>query len=98
MRSALAILLLSAAPAFATGLAVEVEGEANGTIQIDLLEDVAPAHVKQITTLAEQGAYDGVAFHRVIDGFMAQTGDVEFGGPDGDPAQAGRRGSGKSVV
>ncbi len=93
MRSALAILLLSAAPAFATGLAVEVEGEANGTIQIDLLEDVAPAHVKQITTLAEQGAYDGVAFHRVIDGFMAQTGDVEFGGPDGDPAQAGRGGS-----
>ncbi|APX88394.1 peptidylprolyl isomerase [Brevirhabdus pacifica] len=93
MRSALAILLLSAAPAFATGLEIEVAGEANGTIKIDLLEDVAPAHVAQITKLAEDGAYDGVAFHRVIEGFMAQTGDVEFGGPDAEPGRAGTGGS-----
>ncbi len=79
MRSAL-ILLLTAAPALATGLEVEIAGPgANGTVSIDLFEDVAPQHVERITTLAERGAYDGVVFHRVIDGFMAQTGDVQFG-------------------
>ena len=51
----------------------------SGPVKIELLPEVAPQHVERITTLAEQGAYDGVAFHRVIDGFMAQTGDVEFG-------------------
>lgn len=50
-----------------------------GTVVIQLLPDVAPQHVKQIKTLVEQGAYDGIIFHRVIDGFVAQTGDVEFG-------------------
>ena len=78
MRS-LAILLMTAAPALATGLQIEVVGEANGTVVIDLFEDAAPEHVARITSLAEQGAYDDVVFHRVIDGFMAQTGDVEFG-------------------
>jgi peptidylprolyl isomerase len=58
---------------------IEVSGEANGTIVIDLLPEVAPQHVEQIVALAREGAYDGVVFHRVIDGFMAQTGDVEFG-------------------
>ena len=54
-------------------------------------------HVAQITALAEEGAYDGVVFHRVIDGFMAQTGDVEFGKLDGgDMAMAGRGGSDRS--
>ncbi len=80
-------------PAFATGLEIEVAGEAGGTVVIDLFEDVAPQHVEQITALAAEGAYDGVVFHRVIDGFMAQTGDVEFGGPDGDMDMAGRGGS-----
>ncbi|UWQ81119.1 peptidylprolyl isomerase [Leisingera sp. S132] len=94
MRNALAALaLLAAGPAFATGLEVQVEGEANGTIKIDLFEDVAPKHVEQITALAAEGKYDGVVFHRVIEGFMAQTGDVEFGRIGGDMSYAGRGGS-----
>ena len=88
-KLAIAFSLL-ASPALATGLQIEVSGEANGTITIDLLEDVAPGHVERITTLAEQGAYDGVVFHRVIEGFMAQTGDVEFGKLEGgDMSRAG---------
>ena len=54
---------------------------------------LAPANVEQITGLAEEGAYDNVVFHRVIDGFMAQTGDVEFGKLGGDMRMAGRGGS-----
>ena len=85
-----------ASPALAGGLQIEVEGEgANGTITIDLLEDVAPSHAARLTELAEAGAYDGVVFHRVIDGFMAQTGDVEFGKMGGDMRMAGRGGSDK---
>jgi len=74
-------------------LVVEIAGKANGTVVIDLLEDVAPQHVAQIAALAEEGAYDGVVFHRVIDGFMAQTGDVEFGKIGGDMRKAGTGGS-----
>ena len=77
----------------ATGLEIEVAGEASGTVKIDLLEDVAPQHVARITELAESGAYDGVVFHRVIDGFMAQTGDVAYGKQGGDLARAGTGGS-----
>ena len=51
----------------------------SGEVKIELFDDVAPNHVKRIKTLADSGKYDGVAFHRVIDGFMAQTGDVKFG-------------------
>ena len=92
MRSAL-ILLMTAAPALATGLEVQIEGPgANGTVTIDLFEDVAPQHVERLTTLAGQGAYDGVVFHRVIDGFMAQTGDVQFGRGEVTP-QSGMGGS-----
>ena len=80
-----------------TGLEIEVAGEANGTVKIDLLEDVAPAHVAQITELAEEGAYDGVVFHRVIDGFMAQTGDVEFGKTGSEAFSMGRAGTGGSA-
>lgn len=86
-------LTLLAGPALATGLTIEIAGEANGTVKIDLFEDVAPGHVEQITALAEDGAYDGVVFHRVIDGFMAQTGDVEFGKMGGDMRRAGTGGS-----
>jgi peptidylprolyl isomerase len=70
-------------------LVIEVAGQANGTIVIDMLPDVAPQHVAQITALATEGAYDNVVFHRVIDGFMAQTGDVQFGKAGGDTAMAG---------
>ncbi|MGP4727470.1 peptidylprolyl isomerase [Agrobacterium deltaense] len=51
----------------------------DGPVVIELLPDVAPKHVAQIEALAKKGAYDNVAFHRVIDGFMAQTGDVQYG-------------------
>jgi len=87
------ITILAAGPAFATGLEIDIAGEADGTVVIDLFEDVAPAHVERITALAEAGAYDEVVFHRVIDGFMAQTGDVEFGRMGGDMRMAGRGGS-----
>ena len=92
-KLAIAFSLL-ASPALATGLQIDVAGEANGTITIDLLEDVAPGHVEQITALAAEGAYDGVVFHRVIEGFMAQTGDVEFGKLEG--GNMGRAGMGGS--
>lgn len=74
-------------------LVIEVAGEANGSVVIDLLPDVAPKHVEQITKLASSGAYDGVVFHRVIDGFMAQTGDVQHGLAAGDLSRAGTGGS-----
>ena len=51
----------------------------DGDVKIELFEDVAPNHVKRIKELANAGKYDNVVFHRVIDGFMAQTGDVKFG-------------------
>jgi cyclophilin family peptidyl-prolyl cis-trans isomerase len=51
----------------------------DGDVTIALRPDLAPKHVAQIKALAREGAYDNVAFHRVIDGFMAQTGDVQFG-------------------
>ncbi len=51
----------------------------NGVVEVSLLPDIAPKHVERIGRLAKEGLYDNVAFHRVIDGFMAQTGDVEFG-------------------
>ena len=84
---------LVAGGALASGLEIEVAGEANGTVVIELFDDVAPAHVEQIRTLAAEGAYDGVVFHRVIDGFMAQTGDVQYGRAGED---LGRAGTGKS--
>jgi peptidylprolyl isomerase len=87
------ILALAGTPAFATGLEIDVAGEANGTIVIDLFEDVAPQHVARITELAQGDQYDNVVFHRVIDGFMAQTGDVEFGREGGDLSVAGTGGS-----
>ncbi|MEM7068092.1 MAG: peptidylprolyl isomerase [Pseudomonadota bacterium] len=56
----------------------------NGTVEIELLPELAPNHVERIKALANQGFYDGIVFHRVIDGFMAQT---------GDPTGTGRGGS-----
>jgi len=60
-------------------MVITVAGEANGEIRIEMRPDLAPLHVAQITELANAGAYNGVVFHRVIEGFMAQTGDVAFG-------------------
>ena len=68
----------------------------DGEVKIELFEDVAPNHVKRIKELANSGKYDNVVFHRVIDGFMAQTGDVKFGNSnsnDFDLSKAGMGGS-----
>lgn len=73
-------------------LVIDVAGEANGQVVINLRPDLAPGHVERVVSLAKDGAYDGVAFHRVIDGFMAQTGDVEFG-KGSDLSRAGMGGS-----
>jgi len=70
-------------------LVVEVGGSHSGTIVIDLLPNVAPKNVERIIELAKSGAFDDVVFHRVIDGFMAQTGDVQFGKRGGDISRAG---------
>ncbi|WP_422050077.1 peptidylprolyl isomerase [Shimia sp.] len=94
LAAAFAVL---ASPALASGIEIEVAGEgANGTIVIDLFEDVAPQHAARIADLASKGEYDNVAFHRVIQGFMAQTGDVQFGdvsSEDYDARYSGRGGS-----
>jgi peptidylprolyl isomerase len=83
-----AVLLLSGTPALAQGtdpentLVMELEG---GTVTIALRPDVAPKHAERLKTLTRQGFYDGVVFHRVIEGFMAQTGDptgTGMGGSD----------------
>ena len=68
----------------------------DGDVKIELFEDIAPNHVKRIKELANSGKYDNVVFHRVIDGFMAQTGDVKFGNSntaDFDLRRAGMGGS-----
>ncbi len=67
----------------------------DGPVTVALLPDVAPKHVERAKALARAGAYDNVAFHRVIDGFMAQTGDVEHANMEKDytPARAGTGGS-----
>ncbi|MDX2483931.1 MAG: peptidylprolyl isomerase [Pseudodonghicola sp.] len=71
---------------------IELKG---GTVAIELLADVAPKHAERMKELARAGAYDNVCFHRVIDGFMAQTGDVQNGDmEDGfDLRKAGTGGS-----
>ena len=68
----------------------------DGDVKIEFFQDVAPNHVKRIKELADNGKYDNVVFHRVIDGFMAQTGDVKFGNSgsgDYDLRRAGMGGS-----
>ncbi len=67
-----------------------------GEVEIELYPEKAPNHVKRFKDLADGGKYDGVVFHRVIDGFMAQTGDVKFGNsnsPDFNLSLAGTGGS-----
>ncbi len=96
LKRALIACALFAGGAHAGGLEIVVEGEANGTIAIDLFEDVAPLHAAQISTLAADGAYNGVVFHRVIEGFMAQTGDVQFGDTTDEAFNMRRAGTGGS--
>lgn len=87
-----AVLALAAVEAKAVDentLVIELK---TGEVVINLLPDVAPQHVERVKTLAKQGEYDGVAFHRVIEGFMAQTGDVEHGKGE-NTSRAGTGGS-----
>jgi peptidyl-prolyl cis-trans isomerase B (cyclophilin B) len=68
----------------------------DGDVKIELFEDVAPNHVKRIKELADSGQYNNVVFHRVIDGFMAQTGDVKFGNSSSNDFNLTRAGMGGS--
>ena len=89
--------VLAAAPAFAQDgtphLILTLE---SGAVDIELLPSLAPKHVERIIALTEAGEYDGVVFHRVIEGFMAQTGDVSFGDSDGEGFDLTRAGMGGS--
>ncbi len=97
LKGAVFATLLAGAAA-ADGLAIDVTGDATGTVYIDLFEDITPLHAAQITALAANGAYDGVVFHRVIDGFMAQTGDVQFGDMTDEQFDMRRAGTGSSEL
>ena len=68
----------------------------DGNVKIELFADVAPNHVKRIKQLAQEGKYDGVVFHRVIEGFMAQTGDVQYGNSSNDNFNIRLAGTGNS--
>ena len=68
----------------------------DGDVKIELFDDVAPKHVERIKKLANEGFYDNVVFHRVIDGFMAQTGDVKFGNSSSPNFDLNRAGTGGS--
>ena len=70
----------------------------DGVVVIETRPDLAPKHVTQIKTLIEEGHYNGVVFHRVIKGFMAQTGDVEFGNSSNDNFNLSRAGTGGSKL
>ena len=68
----------------------------DGNVIIELFNDKAPNHVKRFKQLSKEKKYDGVVFHRVIDGFMAQTGDVEYGNPNSETYDIKRAGTGGS--
>ena len=69
-----------------------------GNVEIELFDDIAPKHVERIKKLASEGKYDNVVFHRVIDGFMAQTGDVRFGNSSSSDFNLERAGMGGSEL
>ena len=69
-----------------------------GDVEIELYPEKAPNHVKRFKELADNGKYDGVVFHRVIDGFMAQTGDVKFGNTNSPDFNLSLAGTGGSVL
>ena len=94
LTSLAAIVTFAITPLFAADaentLVIKVSGENTGTIEVELLPEIAPQHVERLKRLARDGLYDDVVFHRVIPGFMAQTGDVEHGKRLGfDPRYAG---------
>ena len=68
----------------------------DGIVEIELFDEIAPNHVQRFQTLAKEKKYDGVVFHRVIDGFMAQTGDVKFGNPNSESFDLRKVGTGGS--
>ena len=70
----------------------------DGDVKIELFPDVAPKHVERIKKLAEDEKYDNVVFHRVLDGFMAQTGDVKFGNSSSNTYDLKRAGTGGSSL
>ena len=70
----------------------------DGDVKIELFSDVAPNHVERIKELANSGKYDNVVFHRVIEGFMAQTGDVQFGNSSDSNFDLKRAGMGGSEL
>ena len=70
----------------------------HGDVKIELFSDVAPKHVERIKKLANDGKYDNVVFHRVIDGFMAQTGDVQYGNSSSNEYDLRRVGTGGSTL
>ena len=70
----------------------------DGKVELELYPNIAPNHVKRIETLVKNKEYDGVVFHRVIDGFMAQTGDVEFGNSNKDSYDLNKAGTGASKL
>ena len=89
---------------FYFGLLTNLTAQANimilkltyGEVEIELYPDKAPNHVKRFKELSDSGKYDGVVFHRVIDGFMAQTGDVKFGNSNSKNFDLNRAGMGGS--
>lgn len=97
LGAAALVMLANAAWAEGDGpgpnLVILIDGVAKGEIIIDLSPDLAPKAVAQIVALAQAGAYDNVVFHRVIEGFMAQTGDVQYGKKGSDTTMAGMGGS-----
>ena len=70
----------------------------DGDVKIELFKDIAPKHVERIKKLADDGKYNNVVFHRVIDGFMAQTGDVKFGNLSSDDFNLRKAGMGGSTL
>jgi cyclophilin family peptidyl-prolyl cis-trans isomerase len=90
-------MALTAAPSFAQSgtphLILTIKG---GDVDIELKPAIAPKHVERVIALTEAGEYDNVVFHRVIEGFMAQTGDVRYGKSDADTFDLARAGMGGS--
>ncbi len=87
------LLFISNVNAKESKMILELE---HGKVEIELYQDVAPKHVERIKNLVKNKEYDGVVFHRVIDGFMAQTGDVQFGNSNKSSYDLRRAGTGSS--